>query len=74
MFGLTVACFVFLAYLVTIDKADLQVGIPATMGVVLTLNTAVFGTRTVMHKTRKAAAVAGHAVADMLDPVTGSDQ
>lgn len=74
MFGLTVACLVFLAYLVTIDKTDLKVGIPATMGVVLTLNAAVFGTRTIVHKTRKAAAAAGHAVADALDPPTGSDQ
>ncbi|MBH0780096.1 hypothetical protein [Nocardia bovistercoris] len=66
--GLTVACFAFLAYLITIDKTDLTTGVPATMAIVLTLNSAVFGTRNWVQRTRRTAATAGRVVVEALDP------
>lgn len=48
MFGLTVACFVFLAYLVTLDEVDLRVAALTTVVMVSAVNAVVFAKRPVV--------------------------
>ncbi|MFD8104354.1 hypothetical protein ACFV24_32955 [Nocardia fluminea] len=69
MFGLTVSCLVFIAYMVTIDKVDLVTGVSTTLGIVTTLNIVVFRKRvsSCMRGGRRVTARIARAAANRLD-------
>ncbi|MGY5210086.1 hypothetical protein [Nocardia gipuzkoensis] len=75
MFGLTLACFGFLGYLVTIDRADLSSGVPATVGILVTINAVVFRKHTVVQRNvrrmRRTSAAIARTLTELLETDTG---
>ncbi|WP_067470331.1 hypothetical protein [Nocardia amamiensis] len=75
MFGLTLACFGFLGYLVTIDRADLASGVPATVGIVVAINAVVFRKHTVVQRNlrrmRRTTAAIARTLTELLETDTG---